>query len=302
MAKLAIKGHTTRSKEVIEILEMLGGKNVAACTGINTNKAYVLANYGSNDIIDYVDLDSSEYNLCLFTLEEYFEKFPYKVGDKVLLEGVVKIIKQVCWNNTENEVIYKLETNVRGFSEEYYVYPYDLRPYKEETVEDNLILNQLIEYFNNTPRDVIEKEWNECGMHNEIGPAIKEYFEHISKPKYPKTFEECHELMVQWKKYDCNPNPELILCEAPIHDFCKLIVARNIYWKIAGEQLGLGKPWEPDWSNSIEIKYCITTIEHTIEYFESRTVNIILAFPTEEIRDTFCENFKALINEVKKLL
>ena len=26
----------------------------------------------------------------------------------------------------------------------------------------------------------------------------------------------------------------------------KLIICRDVYWKIYGEQMGLGKPWEPD--------------------------------------------------------
>lgn len=34
------------------------------------------------------------------------------------------------------------------------------------------------------------------------------------QPEYPTTYEECHKLMVQWKEYDCNPNSELILCDA----------------------------------------------------------------------------------------
>jgi hypothetical protein len=37
----------------------------------------------------------------------------------------------------------------------------------------------------------------------------------------------------------------------------QLIICRNTYWKIAGEQMGLDKPWEPDWSMYSEKKYCI---------------------------------------------
>ena len=39
----------------------------------------------------------------------------------------------------------------------------------------NAILEQLKEYFNNTPRDVIEKEWHEYDKYNEIGPTVGEY-------------------------------------------------------------------------------------------------------------------------------
>ena len=138
MAQLAIKGHPTRGKEVIEILEMLGGKISHECgyeDGFDTNYVYFI-DTNENYFIDGLLIgDKNLTKFSILTLEEFLEKFPYKVGDRVLLKGVVKTIKQVCWNNTENEVIYKLETNIRGFSEEYYVYHYDLKPYKEETIK-----------------------------------------------------------------------------------------------------------------------------------------------------------------------
>lgn len=37
------------------------------------------------------------------------------------------------------------------------------------------ILKQLKEYFNNTPRDIVEKEWHEYDKYNKIGPTINEY-------------------------------------------------------------------------------------------------------------------------------
>lgn len=130
MAQLVILGHKTRSKEVIEILEMLGGRNLREYVCNVPGYAYSIGEQGIIDL--YISPSDSS---ITFTLEEFLEKYPYKVGDKVLLSGVVKIIKQVCWSDTENEVIYKLETNVRGFSEEYHVHHYDLQPYKEETKE-----------------------------------------------------------------------------------------------------------------------------------------------------------------------
>lgn len=29
----------------------------------------------------------------------------------------------------------------------------------------------------------------------------------------------------------------------------KLYICRNAYWKIAGEEMGLDKPWKPDWED-----------------------------------------------------
>ena len=43
------------------------------------------------------------------------------------------------------------------------------------------ILEQLKEYFNNTPRDVIEKEWREYDEYNKIGPTVNEYLAYVNQ-------------------------------------------------------------------------------------------------------------------------
>ena len=74
--KLAIKGHPTRGKEVIELLEMMGGEN-PNCSGI-CSSAY----YHIDDGIIKVDCIISNHHL--YTLEHFEQQYPYKVGDKVL--------------------------------------------------------------------------------------------------------------------------------------------------------------------------------------------------------------------------
>ena len=43
------------------------------------------------------------------------------------------------------------------------------------------LLQQLKDYFDNTPREIIEKEWHEYDKYNEIGPTVKEYLEYVNK-------------------------------------------------------------------------------------------------------------------------
>ena len=111
------------------------------------------------------------------------------------------------------------------------------------------------------------------------------------KPKYPKTYEECSLI-----NGDENRIPLRIIGE-----FTRLINARNAYWKIAGDEMGLGKPWEPNY-NSLEMKYTIEVIENKVVVISTISENHILAFPTAEMRDAFYENFKDLIEECKELL
>ena len=66
--------------------------------------------------------------------------------------------------------------------------------------------------------------------------------------------------------------------------------------------MGLGKPWKPDWTKADERKYCIVNTEGNITKWVQKTTNKILAFPTEEMRDTFYENFKKDIEKCKDLL
>ena len=80
MAQLAIKGHDERGKEVIEILEMLGGKNISQYFGDDDEAVYIIE--GHNIVIYELESFKSE-DFIVFTLEEFLEKFPYKVGDKV---------------------------------------------------------------------------------------------------------------------------------------------------------------------------------------------------------------------------
>jgi hypothetical protein len=304
MANLAIKGHATRGKEVIEILEMLGGINKTGHCGNNPNVAYYISHNNNTILCDCVP----NIYICVdYTLEEFLEKFPYKVGDKVQHKGATSCgsifeVEKMRWE--ENTVKYTFRLFGCNYKTSTLPAEY-LQPYKEETMEDKPnLLQQLKDYFDNTPREVVEKEWHEYDKYNEIGPTVDEYLEYVNKirqPKYPKTYEECCKVLGKTNSF-CFEGISLDEIER-VRPFIKLLRCRNAYWKIAGEQMGLGKPWEPDWTNPSEIKYCITNTEGHIAAKWAQTItNKILAFPTAEIRDAFYENFKELINECKEFL
>lgn len=107
MARLAIKGHARRGSEVIELLEMLGGRNPIMRDGTNTDFYYSIDKKG---VIQWVCNDHNHYYGV--TLEQFLEKFPYKVGDKVkqskITDNFIGTIISMRWNE-ENEVIYTVE-------------------------------------------------------------------------------------------------------------------------------------------------------------------------------------------------
>jgi hypothetical protein len=116
------------------------------------------------------------------------------------------------------------------------------------------------------------------------------------KKEYPKTYEECCKIL-DWnhRDYDRVGYKSELLCKLQV-----LLLCRDAYWKIAGEEMGLGKSWEPDWEG--EGWYVIINHGGDIVTDVQWHANAILAFPTEEMRDAFYENFKELINECKELL
>ena len=67
--------------------------------------------------------------------------------------------------------------------------------------------------------------------------------------------------------------------------------------------MGLGKPWEPDYTNTDEKKFSIWVDFGEIKLGGAfTTTQMVLSFPTEEMRDAFYENFKKEIEICKELL
>ena len=129
------------------------------------------------------------------------------------------------------------------------------------------------------------------------------------KKEYPKTYEECCKVLnLPVRDLDILDNmldtTEIIYSknlDRLLNSFRKLLICRDAYWKIAGEEMGLGVSWKPDWS-IYEHKFCLGTDKYKVIEECVTTGNRILAFPTKEMRDAFYENFKELIESCKELL
>ena len=96
--RLSIKGHPTRAKEVIELLKMMGGDNIYShWNGDQENMQYFINEQGN---IDNWCLMANRINYEVFTLEEFLEKYPFKVGDMVtdITDGCLGIIDKMKWD------------------------------------------------------------------------------------------------------------------------------------------------------------------------------------------------------------
>lgn len=294
MIQLAIKGHATRGKEVIELLEMLGGINKYNLRG-SEDEWFVL----DGTLIQRSDRLFAEKG---FALEEFLEKFPYKVGDKVSSKCLKNYkIGKMEWEIPNNRVIYKLQGGGWYCADE-------LQPYKEETMEERQYEELRI------PLDDDDKLATEVTIDgNKILPPngyligkITQldngmFVEYVKiQPQYPKTYEECLQIL---DLGDFNIDVTYVTREEYnlYTSFIKLKRCRDAYWKIAGEEMGIGKPWEPEFRFGKK-KYSIMTKENKVTRATVEETNRILAFPTEKMRDIFHENFKGLIEQCKDLL
>lgn len=133
------------------------------------------------------------------------------------------------------------------------------------------------------------------------------------KKEYPKTYKECCKVLgVDPDNYLTIRNIHCYDGEEETTDYerdllskfnslWELRICRDAYWKIAGEEMGLGKPWEPDWTTD-DVKHSLVNVGNTIIPSVECKVSRILAFPTKEIRDDFRENFDPDIEICKEFL
>jgi hypothetical protein len=336
--ELGIKGHKTRSHEVIGLLKMLGGINRYKIIGGDDKYFYYIRKKYEDIENSYIGPDEIK-GYEIFSLEDFLEKFPYKVGDKVEVwvnhehfagpraELEVAEIKSMRWNSARCEVAYRMKELTGEF-------------YKSEikgkvTDDEEQQIDPSIDYYKVVENELYEdiekrkieitmdtlfragitlEHLKECGCElpdgyhftDENGNVIDTTKIRLVKntPSYPKTYDECCEMLNTIN----SGNPCIVLCYLgrPISSLAKLIVIRDAYWKIAGEQMELGKSWEPDYDSGVN-KYGIICMNGVVQKSNPTTnwerhLNKVLDFPTIEMRDAFFDNFRDLIEQCKELL
>ncbi len=293
--KLAIKGHSTRGKEVIELLKMLGGCD-SGYGGLGVHYYYYISQFGN------IEGSSEPYEFntyIVFTLEEFLEKYPFKVGDKVVYtkygdncDDYPVTIESMKWTGTTIE------------------YTFD---------DCVTCLAKDLKMWNGEPDAVISGIYlNSCDYADEVELNLGDYEIEVrdgrtyavkKKPKYPNNYQKCCDVLglpmqnaLEYINIDCNKHDYYNDLQSTLNCFVSLKMCRDAYWKIAGEEMGLDRPWEPDWKHLNRKSYCIYNSKNNIVKNVIYAENKILAFPTEEMRDAFYENFKDLIEQCKELL
>ena len=300
--RLAINGHSTRGKEVIKLLKVLGGINKFQYNGSQGFSYFI-----EGKCITFCGKETlkNNGNYIIYELEEFLEKYPFYNGDKVfdIADGDPGIITVMKWDEDVSDMKYHVAFD-NG----------DMGWYTNDTIDFYLNKNnkKMNEIQKKRDTDKIMFMLGHTLVPNKVDDKL-EYkiidgyeFDKVEngkiilkpiKPKYPTTYEECCEVLGIGNYFE----PEIRNATTEeCHIFMKLIRikrCRNAYWKIAGEQMGLDKPWEPDWTNEKQPQYGL------YEQMKNTSINpATFVFPTEEMRDAFYENFKDLIEQCKELL
>lgn len=116
--KLAIEHHSIRPNEVIELLEMMGGKNkdnADGCSFLYYTLCTPKINNPNNDkvICGFTNLKMQNDFFAIFTLEKFWEKYPYKLNDLVLCDdGLLGVVTKMEWDCKKSDMKYHISFKI----------------------------------------------------------------------------------------------------------------------------------------------------------------------------------------------
>ena len=310
--KIAFLGDNDHGDKIISTLESWGGSNHLKRDGKRRDIAYFINENGEIDVISANHLlTASHYFL---TWHYYDSQCHLKVGSSFNYDGQEYDVDSILYNINKKCIVYRL-IRTFGFGVEY-ITNNDLIQNEEWPTE---VESTGFMQMDKTVAVCFNKENYETEVELQLGDYEIEVrdgktYAVLKKPKYPTNYNECCEVLVGRK-----PNPHEIsfdkmeLClvdsdntqnldfQAPylfqLNSLFRVLMCCNAYWKIAGEEMGLGKPWAP---RDAKDKYIIRRVGDTI--VKGYNISCVLEFPTVEMRDAFYENFKDLIENCKELL
>ena len=291
--KFAIKGHPTRGKEVIQILESLGGNNLHIMTGSTPDCAYYI---NSCDNIDGNPLEFvKEIGYTIYALEEFEKKFPFKIGDEVMFpvktgwaSGKITGLTYVG-----DQLKYEVDNRIAGYR---YIEPRILQLYpmkKERNI--TLTLDKAKEWykkggelreialqaFSEKELNPLPRSWEEFCRNNpvQVGECWLENCDKICKKEFSTNEARIHKNWIPSRK------------SAEAHlAMIQLEQLRNCWW---GD-------WKPIWG--ISQKWCIRLFNGVPSVGITTNISKFLTFPTKEMAEEFFKCFRDLIEKAGDLI
>ena len=276
--RFVLKGDSKRGSEVIDTLKMLGGENCIGYDGKKETQAYYIG--GGNTIYSLPYIPSNA-----MSIQDFENEYPFKVGDNVMYNAsllgylfVHSEIKCITWDGFE--IIYTM-TNGDKVKVNDIIYENAI---KKENMEQVINVKDLISEKGEL---VISDDYTFQVDGNRITVCKK-------TNKYPITMLDC--ILALDKEFSY----EDVLTKIEgwkgddLENIQTLSICRDAYWKLADN-------YQPNWEDD-SVKYCIHYSGGKITKENVIYSHRFLAFPTEEMRDKFCENFPNLIENCKEFI
>ena len=295
--KIAIQGHPTRGKEIIQILRSLGATSYGAYDTCSHPEWYWYINKNKEITCD------PKRSVCgykLYTLEEFERKFPFKVGDKVMWP-----VKVGWWSGI-----------IVDLSPDYYKIIDDKCNY--HFVEaSKLKLYPMQKERNITLTLDKAKEWYKKG--GELKEIALQAFTEKELNPLPRNWEEfCEKHPIQnYEAFINYTNSSITVCKEcagsglgvwkrkPEKDRCKCPSQKSAEAHLAMMQLEQLRNcwwngWEPIWDCSE--KWCIRLWGNELGVGVATHISRFLTFPTNEMAREFLECFRDLIEKARDLI
>lgn len=317
MKKIAIQGSRIRGKDVMEILDLLGGINVSALDGTNPYIFYYVR-MNRNIGCDYRSKVPEDYE-C-YTLEEYEQKF-LKTMEKIAIKGdskqnqeIIQILESLGGinfhafiGNDPNMYYYinnknHIDCNALLFLDKMYK-TYTLEEYKK--IQNNMENKRNIQIDLNTA-----KEWYKQG--GDLRKVALQAFTENELKALPKSWEEYCKINpyltkgadtmlrspglieISYPSLRREAYPGVIPSKERAEQFLilnKLLQIRDYY----------NQGWIPNWEDEKD-KYTIWSFDNKLHSDMTTHANGLFTFHTKELRDEFFKNFKSDLELIKEFL
>lgn len=280
--KIAIQGHSTRGKEVIQILESLGGINRMNHSGSYTNYFYYISN--DDNTIGWTGIRTGYLNA--YTLEKFEKEFPFKIGDRVIsvLSNFIGTITKL----KENGYYYiKYDNGILGCT-----IGKNLKLYKEMKEERNITLT-------------LEKakEWYKKG--GELKEIALQAFSEKELNPLPKSWEEFAENNARMGYYiSADGKPLMCASSGKLSSPHVCPSKKSAEAHLAMIQLEqLRNCWRQGWKPEYHsTNYAIKRSNNEIHVIQAYSVSAFLSFPTKEMAEDFLACFRDLIEKAGDLI
>ena len=279
---IAIKGDSERYTEILNLFENMGIKNPYGYKCNGNNYCYYVNEYNHISRGPYLPFSGK---FKIFTIDEFKSKNLYKIGDLLYCNILNMAVEVVGYKWNGHDVLYELKNNNNAVFTGSGNGLTLLDSVFKDIVRNNININ---ESYPDRIEITIPENYE---IKQENGKAV------IVRKKLtlPKTYEDCCEILgIENITFNITG---LTKEENAVEHLIKLIRCRDAYWKLADN-------WEPEFSsiNNKDDKFSILSFNNELYKMGTCHRNAIFSFPTEEMRDTFFENFENELCLIKHLI